>query len=434
MTFSSTMKRVLSALLFLIGLVISIATSFVAADQAAKLTPRIGLLITVALIVFAMSTFLVTRSASKISGTFSKLPSVITIAALSTVVFSLALYAAFQRPLGIAHVDPLPRANTQYWDLSTGSHIAYSLYEPPVEVPVKQDPIIFVHGGAGLRAFDADQNFYRQFTQDGFRVYLFDQAGSGLSDHLPHAADYTVERFVADIEGIRQKLDTDRIILIGHSWGGTLIAHYAAAYPDHVAKLVFHSPGPIWKLTSAPTDYRRTDAKGKGALPPVRVLAAIALSHTNWNAAENLLPQQASGDWELANMDPGELVCKGEGVRIPGSLSGANAAGVNFYPLLATNRELNDKPAMDIRTQLGRLHVPAIALEGECDFIPWSQQLEYKKSIPGLQQFYFADAGHYINFSQPEKLAAVIRSFLLDQPPPFPAYQSDKDPRPSIHP
>jgi len=30
-----------------------------------------------------------------------------------------------------------------------------------------------------------------------------------------------------------------------------------------------------------------------------------------------------------------------------------------------------------------------------------------------------ADSGHYINFSQTEKLAAVIRSFLLDQPPRF---------------
>ena len=116
---------------------------------------------------------------------------------------------------------------------------------------------------------------------------------------------------------------------------------------------------------------------------------------------------------------------EGEGAKIPVSLSRANSAGINLYPLLATNRELNDKPEMDIRTQLGRLHVPAIVLEGECDFIPWSQQLEYKKSIPGLQQFYFADAGHYINFSQPEKLAAVIRAFLLDQPSPFPAYQDD---------
>jgi hypothetical protein len=184
MTLSRTVKPVLSVLLFLLGLAITIAVSLVAADQAAKLTPRIGLLLTVASLAFWLSIFLVTGLASKLNGTFLNRTTVITSAVL-TVLFSVALYVALLRPLGLAHIDPVPRANTHYWNLSTGSHIAYSLYEPPPGVPVKQDPIVFVHGGAGLRAFDTDHDFYRQFTQDGFRVYLFDQAVSGLSDRLP---------------------------------------------------------------------------------------------------------------------------------------------------------------------------------------------------------------------------------------------------------
>jgi proline iminopeptidase len=430
MTLSKGVKRVVSVLIFLFGAVIAMAASFVAAYQAAKFTPRVGLLILVALFVFSLLIFVVIGLASKPHGTFLN-RYVVRASAIMTVLFCLALYFAFLRPAGFAHLDPIPRADTRYWNLSTGSHIAYSLYEPPAGVSVKQDPIVFVHGGPGLRAFNTDHDFYRQFAQDGFRVYLFDQVGSGLSARLPHAEDYSVERFVADLESIRQQIGADRLILIGHSWGGTLIAHYAAAHPEHVAKLVFHSPGPIWKLTSAPFQYRRTDAQAKRPLPPVRVLAAIALSHANWDAAENLLPQQASGGWETANMDPGELVCKGQGASIPSSLSGANVAGLNLYPLLVANRELNDKSEMDIRRQLGRLHVPAIALVSECDFVPWSQQLEYKKSIPGLQQFYFPDSGHYINLSQPQKLTGVIRSFLLDEPSPTPAYMEDKDPRPS---
>ncbi len=131
---------------------------------------------------------------------------------------------------------------TQYWNLLTGSRIAYSLYEPQAGVPVKADPVVFVHGGPGLRTFDTDHAFYRQFTQDGFRVYLFDQVGSGLSGRLLHATDYPVERQVADLEAIRQQIGAERLILIGHSWGGTLIAHYAAAHSEHVAKLIFHSP------------------------------------------------------------------------------------------------------------------------------------------------------------------------------------------------
>jgi hypothetical protein len=55
---------------------------------------------------------------------------------------------------------------------------------------------------------------------------------------------------------------------------------------------------------------------------------------------------------------------------------------------------------------------------------------EYRLTIPGLKEFYFPDAGHYIDLSQPQKLAAVILAFLLDQPPPFQSYQGDTDPRP----
>jgi pimeloyl-ACP methyl ester carboxylesterase len=222
------------------------------------------------------------------------------------------------------------------------------------------------------------------------------------------------------------------MVLIGHSWGGTLVAHYAAAYPDHVAKLVFHSPGPVWFESFVPFEYQRTDALNPHSkLPPPRISAALVLSYANPAASEDLISPNELGDWELATVDPRELVCKGDADKLPRDFTGATMAGMNMYPLLVTTQELKQKK-MDVRPQLAFLHVPAIALEGECDIIPWSDHVQYKKIIPGLQEFYFPDAGHYINLSQPEKLAAVIRSFLLDQPPPFPGYQGDRDPRPPL--
>ena len=432
MTLSRTVRPVLSTLLFLAGLVISFAASMMVTYQAAKVVPHIGFLVFVASLVLFLGVLLTTELVGKLSKTFLNRSAVLTSATLTALVV-LGLYVAVLRPMHYPHAVPMARANTQYWKLSTGSGIAYSVYEPPAGVPVKAEPIVFVHGGPGARALDTDHTFYRQFAQDGFRVYLFDQAGSGLSERLP-AADYTVERFVADIEAIRQQIGSERLILIGHSWGGTLVAHYAAAHPDHVAKLIFHSPAAIWNYASAPVEMQRTDAREKAGLPPMRILAAIVLSHANWNAAENLLPQEESGDWQAATapVEFGATVCKGESNKLPPDLSAAYFAGMNLYPLLAADRELNDKPEMDVRAQLGKLRVPAIALESQCEFVPWSQHLQYKKSIPGLREFYFADSGHYINFSQPEKLTAVVRSFLLDQPPPFPAYEDDRDPRPSI--
>ncbi len=222
------------------------------------------------------------------------------------------------------------------------------------------------------------------------------------------------------------------MILIGHSWGGMLAAYYAAAHPDRVSKLVFHAPGGIWDEHFIPFEFERTDAPNPRAkFPPLRIAAALSLASANVNAAEHLVPQTELSDWELTNLDPRQLVCKGESAKLPLDFSPSTMAPINMYPLLTTGDELEQKN-MDVRPKLRTLRVPAIALYGQCDMIPWADHSQYKQSIPGLQEFYFDDAGHYIYLSQPEKLAAVIRSFLLDQPPPFPAYTGEADPRPPL--
>ncbi len=124
----------------------------------------------------------------------------------------------------------------KYWQLPTGSVIAYSEYDPPAGVALKTDAVVYLHGGPGVRQGPFDQDIYGRFAGNGFRVFLYDQAGSGLSGFLPHLRDYTVARSVADLEAIRQKIGVEKMILIGHSWGSTLAASYMAKFPDHVAR------------------------------------------------------------------------------------------------------------------------------------------------------------------------------------------------------
>lgn len=199
MTLPRVAKLGLAALLFLLGLAASVVVSLASAYQAAKGMSQIAGLVVLTLLVFFLGALLTTVLAGKVTRTLLNKSAAVTSAAW-TILFAVGLYFAVFRPIHYQHYNPVPRTNTQYWELSTGSHIAYSVYEPPVGVPVKPEPIVFVHGGPGLRTFDTDHAFYSQFTQDGFRVYLFDQVGSGLSGQLPHGHDYTVERFVADLE------------------------------------------------------------------------------------------------------------------------------------------------------------------------------------------------------------------------------------------
>jgi proline iminopeptidase len=156
-------------------------------------------------------------------------------------------------------VPPMP--NMQYWSLETGSHIAYTKIS--AQGPVRDAPIIFLHGGPGWLVGDSDIAFYGQLSKLGFDVYLYDQVGSGRSSRLADMRKYNTARQVADLEAIRTIIAADKIILIGQSWGNTLAVDYMAAHPGNVEKIVFCSPGAMWDVSRFEFDYSHSANVGE---------------------------------------------------------------------------------------------------------------------------------------------------------------------------
>ena len=96
-------------------------------------------------------------------------------------------------------------------------------------------PVLFVHGGPGAGC----EAYHRRFFDPNvYRIILFDQRGSGHS--TPHAEleGNTTQALVADMEIIREKLDINRWVLFGGSWGSTLSLVYAETHADRVMALI----------------------------------------------------------------------------------------------------------------------------------------------------------------------------------------------------
>jgi proline iminopeptidase len=158
------------------------------------------------------------------------------------------LLAVYARCDYVQSVTNNHRYPVQYWDLSTGSHIAY-IHIPPAD-SVHAIPLIFLHGGPGacqVNSFgkEAPQAWYTQLATHGFDIYIYDQVGSGLSARLTDPTQYTVERHIKDLECIRKLAGNKPCVLIGDSWGATLASHYMVAYPKNVVNAIFTSPGCI---------------------------------------------------------------------------------------------------------------------------------------------------------------------------------------------
>lgn len=96
-------------------------------------------------------------------------------------------------------------------------------------------PVLFVHGGPGGGTIE---DYRRFFDPSVYHIILFDQRGCGRS--TPHMAleGNTTQNLVSDMEEIRQKLNIDKWILFGGSWGSTLSLVYAQTHPDRVLAMI----------------------------------------------------------------------------------------------------------------------------------------------------------------------------------------------------
>jgi len=99
--------------------------------------------------------------------------------------------------------------------------------------------LLLLHGGPGatheyLLGFDS------YLPAAGVEYYYYDQLGSGWSDQPGDPALWRIDRFVDEVEQVRQALglDADSFFLLGQSWGGILAIEYALRHQQHLKGLV----------------------------------------------------------------------------------------------------------------------------------------------------------------------------------------------------
>lgn len=307
-----------------------------------------------------------------------------------------------------------------YWDLSTGSRLAY-LYTPAATATADPAPVIFVHGGPGLPEF-MDQDVRRSLAEAGFDVYTYHQFGAGLSSRATSnpGQEYTVARHVADLDAIRETLEAERVILVGQSWGGTLSASYAAAHPERIEKLVLTSPGPSWlpafELEQIQVLSNLDDddiAELRGIIRPyVRRLALYRfLQGIHPEAADQFLGErQLDGFMEAqGRVTRRAFVCDSstiEDVAYPGQ-----GYFVNRH-VFADMRRVSDP-----RPRFREVEAPVLILKPECDYVDWEVTVDFRDWFPNATLVRVPGAGHEIRFEQPDLYVRSVRSFLLNREP-----------------
>ena len=92
--------------------------------------------------------------------------------------------------------------------------------------------IIFYHGACGRSQMWAHQ--YDAF--EGFDLYFVNVRGQGESPMKVGLPD--LEGAVQDVDAILSYFQLDKVILVGHSWGGNPLQEYTYRHPNRVLALV----------------------------------------------------------------------------------------------------------------------------------------------------------------------------------------------------
>lgn len=99
--------------------------------------------------------------------------------------------------------------------------------------------LLLLHGGpAATHEYFLPADSY--FPGAGIEYYYYDQLGSYHSDQPADTSLWNIDRFVDEVEQVRQALGLgpDNFFVLGHSWGGILATEYALAHQDKLKGLI----------------------------------------------------------------------------------------------------------------------------------------------------------------------------------------------------
>lgn len=216
------------------------------------------------------------------------------------------------------------------------------------------EPVIFLHGWGG----DADSlKELSDLAKVDHQVIRISLPGFGLSD-LPDS-DWGIEEYGEALLSFIKESKFKRIILFGHSFGGSLGIYLAAKHPDLVDKLILCAPS-----------FKREVKKPKKLFVRLPQLLRVILYRI-------FFPQ--SDLWRFPRLES------------------------NFRKIVSE----------DMTPYLPKIKVKTLIIWGALDRqTPIKDSYQLKEGINNSQLIIFPDDGHNLPLKKPELVFSAINKFL----------------------
>ncbi|HSX19786.1 MAG TPA: alpha/beta fold hydrolase [Gammaproteobacteria bacterium] len=256
-----------------------------------------------------------------------------------------------------------------------------------------------LHGGPGLSSgylLPQMSNF-----GNGYKVIFYDQRGSGKSsDTQINEQTITMAQFIADLDAVRAKLGYNKIILMGHSWGGLLAMNYAIAHPAHVEDLVLVNSAPATHagFLEFVQEYDKRTAKINHELNSMRDSAAFRAGDPS------VVTKYYRLIFATYMTNPKDVD------KI--SLYFTNKSALNGFKVAAILQKNYFDNKYDVLPQLKKLHIPTLIIHGSDDLMPLATDEAIQKAIPNAKLIILNHTGHFAYIEDPANFFADVKAFL----------------------
>ena len=262
-----------------------------------------------------------------------------------------------------------------------------------VEVLGPEDgPVLIAHhGGGGIGSLAEPKATFGPLA-DRFRVVVFDARGCGLSEGIP---PYSHEQWAADVDGLRQWIGAEKIVVAGGSYGGFIALEYAVRYPEHVSAIILRD-------TSA--DGSNLELAFENARNQDRV-------EIDWERFNRYWHGEVHDDADLKQLWS-ELIPLYDYEYDPVKSAAAVEAGI--YRHEAHNWCFQHNwGAYDLKADLPSVTVPTLVTVGRRDWVtPVSSSETIASLMPNAELVVFERSGHSPQVEERELFQRTIRDFV----------------------
>jgi proline iminopeptidase len=248
----------------------------------------------------------------------------------------------------------------------------------------------------------------------GLRVVTYDGFGRGRSEKAARPSEYSFQRDVEEVEGLRRALGIERLAVLGHSYGGFVAEAYALAHPDRVTHLILSNAmirGGDWQRANERFNLRLS------ATFPALWARVEALRRAGVKESDPRL-QAAYGDGFLQQFALFYFFDRRKAAQIR-----FDATTFNMEQYLAIcgpdcDFQLGEPMrSLDFEAGLSRWRRPLLAIAGRADGIVTPDLvLEFRRALPSATLVTFEESGHLPFVEEPERYVQVLRDFLAGEP------------------